>query len=82
MTTKLAPLTIKQLLALAGYANYKTREKNMSLKLNDLYCFPPGFKKDQLIVELEKECEHLRYLPQSRQDCLDLDFNPDEYLLK
>ena len=82
MTTKLAPLTIKQLLALAAYANYKTRKKNISLKLHDLDCFPPGFEKDQLIVELEKECEHLRYLPQSRQNCLDLHFNPDEYLLK
>ena len=82
MTTKLAPLTIKQLLALTSYGNYKTRKKNMRLKLRELYCCPPGFERDQLMVELEKECEHLLYLPQSKQNCLDLGFNPDEYLLK
>ena len=69
---KLAPLTIKQLLALSSYANIKRKYKNIDQRLTDI-C--------RMIEKLEEERERLLKLPQNKQNCLDLGFNPDEYLL-
>ena len=71
--SQLAPLTIRQLLALCSYANIKPKYKNIDQKLIDICC---------MIKELEEERELLLQLPQNKQNCLDLGFNPDEYLLK